>query len=92
MVTLLQVILGRTAHCKPTWRRTSIEAARRGATVRLLLDSRYDDGDNQGTADYVNGIARSEGPDLERTCPTVSRATIRRVLGELRARCRPIHV
>ena len=42
-----------------------IEAARRGATVHLLLDSRYDEGDNRGTADYVNGIAQSEGLDLE---------------------------
>jgi len=43
-----------------------IQAARRGATVRLLLDSRYDYyGDNQVTADYVNGIARGEGLDLE---------------------------
>ncbi len=42
-----------------------IAAARRGATVRLLLDSLYDDGSNQSTADYANGIAHGEGLDLE---------------------------
>jgi len=42
-----------------------IAAARRGVTVRLLLDSRYDYGDNQATADYVNGIAQGEGLMLE---------------------------
>jgi uncharacterized repeat protein (TIGR01451 family) len=42
-----------------------VAAARRGATVRLLLDSRYDDGGNQATAGYVNGVAHSEGLDLE---------------------------
>jgi cardiolipin synthase len=40
-------------------------AARAGATVRLLLDSRYDDGSNQATADYINGLAQSEALDLE---------------------------
>ncbi len=50
----------------PAWWHTSIEAARRGATVRLLLDSRHDEGDNQGTADYVNGIATyGLAPDFE---------------------------
>jgi uncharacterized repeat protein (TIGR01451 family) len=42
-----------------------IEAARRGATVHILLDSRTDDGHNRETADYVNGIASDEGLDLE---------------------------
>ena len=43
-----------------------IAAARRGASVQLLLDSRYDqNGDNQATADYVNGIAAGEGLYLE---------------------------
>lgn len=41
-----------------------VAAARRGATVRILLDSRYDDGGNQTTAGYVNSIARSEGLTL----------------------------
>ncbi len=42
-----------------------IEAARRGATVKLMLDSLFNDADspvsNQATCDYVNGIGRSEG-------------------------------
>ncbi|UCC62996.1 MAG: lamin tail domain-containing protein, partial [Anaerolineae bacterium] len=42
-----------------------IGAARRGATVRILLDSRTDDGHNRETADYVNGVASDEGLDLE---------------------------
>jgi len=46
-----------------------LAAARRGATVRLLLDSRYDDpslpDSNRATADHVNAIASSEGLDLE---------------------------
>jgi cardiolipin synthase len=45
-----------------------IAAARRGARVRLLLDSAYDDpGDarsNTATCAYVNGIATSESLDL----------------------------
>jgi hypothetical protein len=45
-----------------------IAAARRGATVRLLLDSVYDDpGDprgNNATCDYANGIALDQGLDL----------------------------
>ncbi len=45
-----------------------IAAARRGAKVRILLDSAYDDpGDvrgNTATCAYVNGIASSEGLDL----------------------------
>jgi len=42
-----------------------LAAARRGATVRLLLDGRYDDGSNQATASYVNAIADHEGLNLE---------------------------
>jgi len=46
-----------------------IEAARRGATVRILLDAYYDDPQNArsntATRAYVNAIARAEGLDLE---------------------------
>ncbi len=45
-----------------------IAAARRGATVRILLDSFFDDaGDlrsNVATADYVEAVAAAEGLDL----------------------------
>jgi cardiolipin synthase len=45
-----------------------IEAARRGATVRLLLDSFFDEPEelrsNRATVDYVNAIAATEGLDL----------------------------
>lgn len=46
-----------------------LAAARRGATVQLLLDSRYDDptksNSNRATADALNAIALGEGLDLE---------------------------
>jgi cardiolipin synthase len=46
-----------------------INAARRGATVRVLLDSFFDDEDslrsNRATVDYLNLIAQTEGLDLE---------------------------
>ncbi len=46
-----------------------IDAARRGARVRLLLDSFFDDGDdlrsNRATVDYVRAIAAAEGLDLD---------------------------
>lgn len=46
-----------------------VDAARRGASVRLLLDSLYDDesdpASNSATCDYVNSIARNEGLSLE---------------------------
>ncbi len=46
-----------------------VEAARRGARVRLLLDAFFDSGDalrsNQATADYLNGLAASEGLDIQ---------------------------
>lgn len=42
-----------------------IDAARRGATVKLMLDSLFNDTNspvsNQATCEYVNGIGRSEG-------------------------------
>ncbi len=45
-----------------------IDAARRGARVRILLDSFYDDPldvrSNTATCDYVSGIASSESLDL----------------------------
>ena len=44
-----------------------IAAARRGATVQILLDSLFDDGDatsNTATCAYVNGIAQTEFLDL----------------------------
>ena len=44
-----------------------IAAARRGASVQILLDSLFDDGDatsNTATCAYVNGIAQAEGLDL----------------------------
>jgi phosphatidylserine/phosphatidylglycerophosphate/cardiolipin synthase-like enzyme len=45
-----------------------IEAARRGARVRLLLDQFFDDPDalrnNQATVTYVNDLAQAEGLDL----------------------------
>lgn len=47
----------------------AIDAARRGARVRLLLDSYFDDEDalrsNQATVDYVRAIAVDEGIDLD---------------------------
>jgi phosphatidylserine/phosphatidylglycerophosphate/cardiolipin synthase-like enzyme len=46
-----------------------IEAARRGARVRILLDSFYDDPldsrSNTETCDYVNGITSTESLDLQ---------------------------
>jgi phosphatidylserine/phosphatidylglycerophosphate/cardiolipin synthase-like enzyme len=46
-----------------------VEAARRGARVRLLLDSFFDDGEslrsNRATADYVRALAAAEGLDME---------------------------
>ncbi|HJR80173.1 MAG TPA: lamin tail domain-containing protein [Anaerolineales bacterium] len=46
-----------------------IEAARRGARVRILLDSFYDDPldprSNTETCDYVGGVAASESLDLQ---------------------------
>lgn len=46
-----------------------IDAARRGARVRLLLDSFFDDPaalrSNRATADYANAISAAEGLDLE---------------------------
>src|SRR5690606_742600 len=45
------------------------DAARRGATVRVLLDSFFDKADdlrsNQATVDYLNALAASEGLDLD---------------------------
>jgi phosphatidylserine/phosphatidylglycerophosphate/cardiolipin synthase-like enzyme len=47
----------------------AIAAARRGARVRLLLDSYFDDADelrsNQATVEYVRSIAAAEGLNLE---------------------------
>jgi phosphatidylserine/phosphatidylglycerophosphate/cardiolipin synthase-like enzyme len=46
-----------------------IEAARRGAKVRLLLDSYFDDNkdlrSNRATLEYVRAVASAEGLDLE---------------------------
>ncbi len=46
-----------------------IDAARRGARVRLLLDNLFDDPaalrSNQATANYANAISAAEGLDLE---------------------------
>ena len=46
-----------------------IAAARRGATVRILLDSFFDDGEdlrsNRATVEYVRAVAAAEGLDLE---------------------------
>ena len=46
-----------------------IEAARRGARVRLLLDSFFDEADalrsNRATVDYIQNLATTEGLDLE---------------------------
>lgn len=41
-----------------------IAAARRGARVRVLLDSFFDHGDNIETVDYLNQLAFSQGLDL----------------------------
>ncbi len=44
-----------------------IDAARRGASVQILLDSLFDDGNatsNTATCAYVNGIAQAEALDL----------------------------
>ncbi len=45
-----------------------LEAARRGAKVRLLLDSFFDDAEalrsNQATAEYLEAVAAAEGLDL----------------------------
>ncbi len=46
-----------------------IVAARRGATVRVLLDSFFDDAkalrSNRATVDYLNVLAQTEGLDLQ---------------------------
>jgi cardiolipin synthase A/B len=52
-----------------------IQAARRGAEVKIILDSAYDAGfNNADTMNYVNGIASSEGLNLQckRDSPTVT--------------------
>lgn len=41
-----------------------IQAARRGATVRILLDSFFDPGTNSQVADYVNLLAQAERLNL----------------------------
>jgi cardiolipin synthase A/B len=41
-----------------------VEAARRGATVRIMLDSFFDPGSNSQTAAYVNLLAQAEQLDL----------------------------
>lgn len=45
-----------------------IDAARRGARVRILLDSFFDDGatlrSNRATADYIAAVATAEGIDI----------------------------
>ncbi len=41
-----------------------IEAARRGATVRIMLDSFFDPGSNAQTAAYLNLLAQAEQLDL----------------------------
>jgi uncharacterized repeat protein (TIGR01451 family) len=49
--------------------RAYVEAARRGARVRILLDRRFDDPEkswsNAATVRYVNQLARDEGLDLQ---------------------------
>jgi cardiolipin synthase A/B len=46
-----------------------IDAARRGAQVRIQLDSLFDNTqslrNNQATADYVHALAAAEGLDIE---------------------------
>lgn len=46
-----------------------IDAARRGATVSVLLDSFFDDGQalrsNRATVDYLHAVAAAEGLDLD---------------------------
>jgi cardiolipin synthase len=43
-----------------------LDAARRGASVRLLLDSHFDDaGDNAATLTYLKTVAQAEGLDLQ---------------------------
>jgi hypothetical protein len=43
-----------------------LAAARRGATVRILLDRYFDlEGENAATVAYVQGMARAEGLDVE---------------------------
>lgn len=46
-----------------------VAAARRGAKVRVLLDSFFDDGEalrsNRATADYLNTLAATEGLDMQ---------------------------
>ncbi len=46
-----------------------VDAARRGATVRVLLDSFFDDGQalrsNRATVAYLSEVAQSEGLDLQ---------------------------
>ncbi|HPA26563.1 MAG TPA: lamin tail domain-containing protein [Acidobacteriota bacterium] len=52
-----------------------IDAARRGADVKIILDSVYDAGyNNADTMNYVNGIASSEGLNLQcrRDSPTAT--------------------
>lgn len=42
-----------------------VEAARRGAEVRVLLDAYYDDGRNTATCLYLNRLGRREDLDLQ---------------------------
>ncbi|MCB0230668.1 MAG: hypothetical protein KDG58_09035, partial [Anaerolineae bacterium] len=41
-----------------------IDAARRGATVRILLDAYFDTGDNAETVAYISQIVQNEGINL----------------------------
>jgi hypothetical protein len=41
-----------------------LDAARRGAQVRILLDGFFDDGDNVATVSYLNELAQAQSLDL----------------------------
>ena len=63
----------------------AIDAARRGVTVRILMDStwynieRDDPKSNYNTASYVNDVARREGLDLEARLVDTGRIDVKKV-------------
>jgi len=61
----------------------AIDAARRGARVRVLLDSYYysveGDSDNDEMVAVINGIAAAEGLALEARCADISRGSVEKI-------------
>jgi len=68
-VDIEQAYIKNWSHGENPWLKEAIEAARRGAEVRIILDSYYynieGDDDNDEIAAYINSLAASESLPLE---------------------------